>query len=179
MGTRGLTIVTYNNETRVAQYGQWDHYPSGQGVIALNFLRDPKNVEALRNNIDKCYWIDPAAHEAIVDEFTGQSSTGKGWMTMEESDLYCAAYPSLHRDTCAKILQVIAEATGPVPLQDQSDFANDTLMCEGIYSVDLDRNVFTSEYAPYPTKSYDLDNLPTPEEYLEAFKEPSELEQVN
>lgn len=179
MGTRGLTIVTYNNETRVAQYGQWDHYPSGQGVTMLNFLRDAKNVEALRNNMDKCYWIDEAAHEALIDEFSGTSSMGKGWMTLEESGQYKAAYPSLHRDTCAEILYVIAEADKPVPLQNQSDFADDTLMCEGIYAVDLDRNIFSSEYAPYPVVTYDLDNLPTPEEYIAVFKEPAELEQVN
>lgn len=171
MGTRGLTIVTYNNETRVAQYGQWDHYPSGQGVTVLEFLRKPENVEALRNNIDKCYWISQDGHEALVDEFSGKASMGRGWMTSEESELFKESYPSLHRDTCAEILYVIAEATAPVPLKDESEFANDDLMCEGIYAVDLDRNIFSSEYAPYPVVTYELDKLPTVEEYIAAFKE--------
>jgi hypothetical protein len=39
MGTRNATIVIKDNKTKVAQYGQWDGYPSGQGVTALNFLR--------------------------------------------------------------------------------------------------------------------------------------------
>ena len=35
MGTRGLTMVVSKGKTRVAQYGQWDHYPSGQGRTAF------------------------------------------------------------------------------------------------------------------------------------------------
>ena len=172
MGTRGLTVVTYNNEVRVAQYGQWDHYPSGQGVTALEFLRDKNNVEKLRNNIDKCYWIPQEKHEAIVAEFS--SLDKQGWMTMEDGKAFGEAYPSLTRDAGAEILYVIAEATGPVPLANNYEFAEDELMCEGIYSVDLDRNTFISEYAPYPTKVYDLNNLPTQEDYIAAFKEEEE-----
>lgn len=39
MGTRGLTAVMLGGEYKIAQYGQWDHYPSGQGVTALEFCR--------------------------------------------------------------------------------------------------------------------------------------------
>ncbi len=38
-GTRNLTCVVVGGEYKVAQYGQWDGYPSGQGLTALNFLR--------------------------------------------------------------------------------------------------------------------------------------------
>lgn len=173
MGTRGLTVVTYNNEVRVAQYGQWDHYPAGQGVTALEFLRNPENVEQLRKNMDKCYWIPQDKHEALIGEFS--SSDKSGWVTFEEGKAFGEAYPSLTRDTGAEILYVIAEATEPVPLVNEYEFSKDDLMCEGIYSVDLDRNTFISEYAPYPTKVYDLDNLPTREDYLAAFKEEEEV----
>ena len=39
METRHLTLVYKNGAFKVAQYGQWDGYPSGQGLTALKFLR--------------------------------------------------------------------------------------------------------------------------------------------
>ena len=57
MGTRGLTSVKVNGETKIAQYGQWDHYPSGQGIVALNFLRN-FNEEHFRTQLSKCRFID-------------------------------------------------------------------------------------------------------------------------
>lgn len=174
MGTRGLTVVTYNNEVRVAQYGQWDHYPSGQGVTALEFLRNPQNVEELRNNIDKCYWISQDKLDALWKPFTGNAHA-EGWVTLEEGKAFGEKYPSLTRDTGAEILYVIAEATEPVPLSNNYEFSKDDLMCEGIYSVDLDRNTFISEYGGMSTKVYDLDNLPTQEEYVASFKRKEEV----
>ena len=40
MGTRNLTVVYVDGEYRVAQYGQWDGYPSGQGMTCLKFLTE-------------------------------------------------------------------------------------------------------------------------------------------
>ena len=130
-------------------------------------MRDEDNQAKLRNNIDKCYWITDEAHEAIVDEFTGSSSMGKGWMTLEEGNAFNEAYPSLSRDTGGQILEVIAEATGPVPLANQEDFEDDG-MCEGVYTVDLDNNEFSSMYGGAEV-FFDLDKLPTNEKYLETF----------
>lgn len=39
MGTRNLTCVQLDGKMRVAQYCQWDGYPSGQGLTVLKFLR--------------------------------------------------------------------------------------------------------------------------------------------
>lgn len=53
MGTRNLTAVYLDGEYRIAQYGQWDGYPEGQGMTALNFLRsmdEEKFKSALRNS---------------------------------------------------------------------------------------------------------------------------------
>ena len=39
MGTRNLTMVISQEKTKVAQYGQWDGYPEGQGVKILSILK--------------------------------------------------------------------------------------------------------------------------------------------
>jgi hypothetical protein len=168
MGTRGITKVRQNNETKVAQYGQWDHYPSGQGVTILNFLRTKEMVDKLRENLSSVYWIKPEDHELILSEFSS-SDKGKGWMTLEDGKTFSEAYPSLTRDTGGEILELIATAKAPVPLVNSDDFTNDRLFCEGIYTVDLDHNLFVTEYGDYPTKAFDLDNLPTPDEYVAAI----------
>lgn len=54
MGTRHLTCVVKNNEYKVAQYGQWDGYPSGQGVNILNFLKEMSQEKFLKG-IDNCF----------------------------------------------------------------------------------------------------------------------------
>lgn len=38
MGTRGIHFVISNKQIKVAQYSQWDNYPSGQGLTALKFV---------------------------------------------------------------------------------------------------------------------------------------------
>lgn len=53
MGTRNLTIVKLDGEYKVAQYGQWDGYPGGQGLRCLSFLRllmDPEKFKAAVRN---------------------------------------------------------------------------------------------------------------------------------
>ena len=47
MGTRNLSLLKYNNKIIVAQYGQWDGYPSGQGKTILEFCRSTDNIEKL------------------------------------------------------------------------------------------------------------------------------------
>lgn len=131
MGTRGLTKIIKNDKTVIAQYGQFDHYPSGQGLTALNFLKDESNVAKLDINLSYVYEVDSAA----VDEI---------WNRIGEN--VKTAYPSLIRDTGAEILELIANTKDPVPVFLDEDFENDELFCEGVYTINLDAKTFITKY---------------------------------
>lgn len=53
MGTRHLTAVFVDGEYKVAQYGQWDGYPEGQGLTCLEFARS-----VLANKTDRAAFAE-------------------------------------------------------------------------------------------------------------------------
>jgi hypothetical protein len=165
MGTRGLTKVIYEGDIKVAQYGQWDHYPSGQGVAILSFLRGEGNIELLKNGIKNIKTISDKTLDKYVNEF---SDNENGMMTMEQAESFKDKYPSLSRDTGGEILSVIANATNEVPLVLDPEFEKDDLFCEGVYTVDLDQSMFISKYADR-LLVFMFNDLPTDEGYIEAF----------
>jgi len=65
------------------------------------------------------------------------------YLGTDDSKKFTTLYPNLSRDTGADILNVVAWSVGEVLLVDNSDFAEDELMCEGIYSVNYQSQMFT------------------------------------
>lgn len=151
MGTRNLTMVISNNQIKVAQYGQWDGYPSGQGLTALATLKEiaeKNNWDSFRNKVNSLRWFTEAEYEDLKK--------------MSDDELM-SKYPQLSRDWCAAILeaiytgQVVKEerdwlrnkstvVTTTFPniecMQDYSGFAADSLFCEWAYVIDLDKMTF-------------------------------------
>ena len=162
MGTRNLTVVKNKaGETKIAQYGQWDGYPSYTGITALEFLRDEGNQALLSAKLDLVQFVG----DEEVDTLYNASKSSTDW----ENKDFLIAYPGLHRDTGVGILSVVANAVYPVKSVDNTEFAKDDLFCEGIYEVDLSTNKFITTYADKVVE-FDLDNLPTDEEYLAQWE---------
>lgn len=193
MGTRNLTMVVAAGETKVAQYGQWDGYPSGQGLTALNFLRS-MDKELFLTKLAAMKFLTDAQVDVINAELsTDHSLMGEG-----------KKYGHLSRDRGAAILDIVYKAEpGSIALVDSTSFAADSLFCEFAYVVDLDKNTFevfqgfnhsplaegerfaslagqadqehrTDKYSPVRLMhSFDLDSLPTDDEFL-AICEPRE-----
>ncbi len=185
MGTRNLTIVQHNNEYKVAQYGQWDGYPDGQGRTVLEFLHATKgNLDHFRSKLDGVEFLTQEQYEKITNV--------KDWHEIR---------PELSRNTAAEILWKISIGDAR-ELYNSIDFAQDSLMCEWAYVIDLDKNVlevlkgfnhesitdgrFVGEavlpfpqcdrkYAPIKLlKSYSLDDLPTVEQFILDCDPPKE-----
>ena len=144
MGTRNLTKVIKDGKVVVAQYGQWDGYPSGQGATVFFAIQKKGQMEGLEANLNLTY--EPSDDERMEMAKPFLDGSMPGMMTYDSGKAFGEKYPSLTRDTGADILNVIAEATEPVPLYLDIDFENDDLFCEGVYTVNLDNKTFTSKY---------------------------------
>jgi hypothetical protein len=145
MGTRGLTKVVYKNQVIVAQYGQWDHYPEGQGVTLFNILKDPNNVKNFIKKIPQIYYPSDEQLEAIFKPF--EDGAMAGMMTFESGDRFEDKYPSLTRNTGGEIFEVIADwDDSPIPLVRDLDFEKDELFCEGLYTINLDTGFFHTQF---------------------------------
>lgn len=197
MGTRHLICAISDDEYRIAQYGQWEGYPEGQGAAILEFLKSPM-VEQLRKNLERCSWITNDEYCKLWEEF-GVDTT-QLYVDCDMYEKFYEIYPQLSRDTGAKILEIVAGATDEIKLQNSLDFSQDSLFCEWAYVIDFDKNTFEvyqgfietpfdaserfytagqeDDNGLYPfrlIKTFDLSALPSEEEFLEIC-EPAEDE---
>lgn len=188
MGTRNLTCVYMNGEYKVAQYRQWDGYPEGLGTYILKFLKSV-NIQLFKNAVSKVSFLTKEEFDDInkVIKATRETIPDYDWTK---------DFPHLSRDCGGEILNQIV-FNGVTKVKNSLDFAKDSLLCEWGYVIDLDMNKFEvysgfnrepltasdrfyfngekaeNDYEYYPIKKiaeFDLNDLPTEEEFLEHFK---------
>lgn len=143
MGTRNLTMVISKGEFKIAQYGQWDGYPEGQGSTVLSFLNEC-DIDLFRKKLDRCRFIENSERkQKEIENFLKKIGSKNGWLTSEQSEKYHKKYPFLTRDNGAGILYLIynSEDDGLLWLNNSVDFASDSLFCEWAYLIDLDKNL--------------------------------------
>jgi hypothetical protein len=170
MGTRHLVTVRNEGEYVVAQYGQWDGYPSGQGITILGFLNSEGNIEKLKEALKKVRFIDfKGRDKEFIEEYEKNApewSSDPDNRTFEQRrwfKSYCS------RDVGGEILENIAVSTdSEILLKNSLDFGDDSLFCEYAYTIDLDKNTFEiyEDFKGNPIKEYRLDMLPTETVFL-------------
>ena len=187
MGTRNLTMVIKSKRTRVAQYGQWDGYPEGQGATILNFLREC-DMERFKKRVETGVHFLTTAEQKKRKTFLESIGSKNGWMNMDQADKWHQEFPYDSRDIGGEILRMIYDSNEKVGLVNSANFAKDGLFCEWAYVVNLDtmklevydgfhesgdeNSRFGNEpgdggYAPVqPVMEFDLNNLPTEEEFV-------------
>ena len=195
MGTRFLTAVFADGQYRVAQYGQWDGYPECAGVNILHFLRDELDERRFRAELGKLHWVDPVKLKELFLRFGAEKD---GSISIDNHDRLKRAFPEFHRDTGEDILRLI-QNSGVLSgaLENNLDFAGDSLFCEWAYVVDFDERAFevyegfnthplheSERFAQmehdgkyHPVKwaaSFWLDGLPSDEAFLEILKDGEE-----
>ncbi len=168
MGTRHLINVIKDNKPVIAQYGQWDGYPSGQGLGILEFLKSGL-LGKLKDNLSKVRFLDIKGKDAeFVKRFDSGDKTekDKAWFKVFVS-----------RDVGSDILKNVAEAElDEIILNDDYDFGNNTISCEYIYSINIDKNTLTiqPDFKSDIMKVYDLDKLPSKEQFISDLESEEE-----
>ena len=171
MGTRHLIEVIHNGETKVAQYGQWDGYPSGQGVDILKFLRT-RRLDKFAEAVDKCRFVtDATIRQYYVDAGDSPDNTS-GFVDIKISETFKRMHPALSRDAGTKVLDIILESQNGTELLDSRSFAEDTLFCEFAYVINLDDGKLYCYETGKTKKFYEcsIHEVPSDEEFLNAYK---------
>ncbi|KAF2148024.1 hypothetical protein K461DRAFT_324980 [Myriangium duriaei CBS 260.36] len=143
MGTRHIIFIFYKGEWVLAQVGQWDGYPEGQGVRILRFLTTPgkidKLIAALDNNMLRQINEDEFNHLATTCKVTEPWIIERSEWEQDERPIFPA---SLDRETSSKLFDLIIETTEPLLVfhEPKSLFAR--FCCEWAYVVDLDARRF-------------------------------------
>lgn len=176
MGTRNLIAVYIDGEYKVAQYGQWDGFPSGQGSDILHFLREEMNEEIFKQALRNTTYIDPEKLHALNEKYGAKN----GWISMENANRMKADYPEFSRDTGAGILSIIQNHPEGMELNNAISFVS-AFDCEFSYVLDFDTRKFEvyaggfnpqNRSKPYGSLlgMFNLDYLPTEEEFLAICK---------
>lgn len=194
MGTRHLIAVKIDGEYKVAQYGQWDGYPEGQGIDTLHFLRDKggtsqKFQQAVRN----CFFISDKELNFLYKRYGADDN---GMIRLKDAERMDKDYPQFSRDTGAEILRLIQNSADGIRLHDSLSFAADSLFCEWAWVIDFDTGTFegydgfnqnplneadrfffldtpdgVDGYHPVRlVASWSLNALPSDDEFVAAFK---------
>lgn len=137
MGTRHLVAVVHKKKIKVAQYGQWDGYLSGQGNTIVKFIQSKLDLKKFRKAVEECRFMDETESKK---KYVECGFSEEGWGNMEAGDNLREKYPELSRDTGAEILFLI-QNKNKRELQNAIDFAADSLFCEYAYVLDLDNKV--------------------------------------
>jgi hypothetical protein len=197
MGTRNLTCVVHEGKMKIAQYGQWDGYPSGNGLLIRGFLKKGFNRDKFLAGLNKCKLLTGKEVGKLYEKL-GIVGTD-GFVSMEDADRFKKTYPSLDRDMGANILRFIQKQKEEWFHSNQKDFGLDSLFCEWAYVLDLDNNVlevyegFNKVPVPsnnrwkgkhnnrgyYPVKLvkiYPLSDLPSKEDFLKDLEKEEDSE---
>lgn len=152
--------------------------------------------QAFLEALDNCHW---ATEQEVKDAWGEAGSDGSEWVSFEVSKKMQYVKPQYSRDMGAMVLPYI-QKNGGIGLKDEHDFAQQSLWCEWAYVVDYDTNKLevyegfvkaphtagrfaelgaTEDGEYYPVAlvaSWDLDDLPTVEDFIEELSGKKEEE---
>jgi hypothetical protein len=138
MGTRNLTLVRSKKKIKIAQYGQWDGYPSGAGVVIARFIQTKMNLAKFKQKVDQLQFKELSESAEDIP-------------------------PEYSRDTGARILELVQESDIKY-VENSESFLRDSLFCEFAYLLDLDEEIViiyecSRKIAVIPFKDFKVEKM--------------------
>ncbi len=169
MGTRHLIKVKKDGKVKVAQYGQWDGYPDGQGLEIFRFLKNKIKVEELKLKLDKCRFLDKEGKDKeFLDEYDKNAPEWYNEPDNRTPEQIFFFTTFISRDLGSKILDnIISSDEKEILLMEEKDPED---WCEGFFTIDLDKMTYKIKYHGQK-EVFDINDLPDEEDFLNKFKE--------
>lgn len=176
MGTRNLTmVISQEGEKKVAQYGQWDGYPSGVGLKVLAFCSDKELFEKFKNKLSTVRFLDQEGKDK--DFIESYNKNAPEWsnqpdLRTEDQKLWFETF--ITRNLAASVLHNIANSdlAEIVLFDDEGSAKGNDSWVEWSYVINLKENkLFVHDLIDrQPIKIYDLENIPTEEQFLKDLE---------
>lgn len=147
MGTRSLTAIYFNNELKVAQYKQFDGYPTG---LLNNLVKNLKeyNIDEIKEALSKTVLFknEKEFNSFIKNELDttiiGQHPiTSRGFEEIYEKRKNLYSQLSYYDCNILEVLIQVHNIIDKIPLVNNISFINDSLFCEWAYVIDFDKNI--------------------------------------
>lgn len=141
MGTRHLICVVKDGEYKIAQYGQFDGHPGGQGLQILNFISKKKNLKKFRKALKKVRFIDyDGVDKKFIADYEANLPSGEDFRTAKQR-MWFESF--ITRKLGAEILNNVANSNlDEIILRNRLNFAADGVFCEWAYVIDFDKKTF-------------------------------------
>lgn len=180
MGTRNLTmVIDQNGNKKVAQYGQWDGYPSGVGKNVLEFVKNKELLDKLKTKLSVCRFLDYEKDKEFIESYQKNApewSNDPDNRTAEQIrwfDTY------ITRNLSEEVLTNIANSEdSEILLRDSEESGKGDGWVEWSYVIDLQKNellVYTHIDEPIIAK-WSLSELPEEKEFIKKLEYQEEEE---
>lgn len=176
MGTRNLSLCKKDGQIKIAQYGQWDGYPSGQGATILKFCQDKENLQRLEQALPKIHLLEELSefieeYNALVDCDKRTKQMIAWFETLSSRDIGGNIFEHIAYLDTSKMPMVMGDN---IYIEHYWDLDKTNNYCdiwiEYAYLINFDTNKLECYGYGNLLKEYDLDNLPTVDEFIKELE---------
>lgn len=188
MGTRNLSICQQGNKLKIKQYGQWDGYPSGQGITILKFCQNKSNLEKLKIMLSKIT-MDWEDQKDYINEYDKLCPNYSNELDLRTKEMKYHFQHFCSRDVGGEIFNNIINCDanklpkcfkGKIYLQEyerESEYSQYhkgdylDMWIEYAYVINFDMNTLDCYGFGWDGAiSFSLDNLPTEKQFIEKLE---------